>query len=295
MSSLIVPFLVLGLGADLATPAQAQARREFVPVFQGVSYFHERRRLPRPLSLHAVAVELGTEGLGFIVTPAKPGPAGPKQEVTLRRTTTFAREARVQVAINGTFFDTPGRRRIEGLDADICFLAVHDGRTYSARSSDDEVIVRTLDARLELWVRPGPPSWLFQPGDGQMALGMARWAQLLRDGSVVASTSEDIHPRTAVGTTRDGRRALFLIVDGRQPGFSEGVTLLELAWLLESYGVHDALNLDGGGSSTLVLQQPDGSYRIMNCPSDGYPLSIERPVGTHLGIFAKPVALPNRK
>jgi exopolysaccharide biosynthesis protein len=57
------------------------------------------------------------------------------------------------------------------------------------------------------------------------------------------------------------------VVDGRQPGYSEGLSLLELAELVQSLGCHDALNLDGGGSSILFRRRPDGSLAILNRPA----------------------------
>ncbi len=70
------------------------------------------------------------------------------------------------------------------------------------------------------------------------------------------------HPRTAVAKMKDGK-FLMITVDGRQPGVSVGMTLLELAEYLHSLGAVDAMNLDGGGSTTMVL---DG--KVVNKPSD---------------------------
>lgn len=75
------------------------------------------------------------------------------------------------------------------------------------------------------------------------------------------------HPRTAVGRTAKGE-LIWLVVDGRQP-HSQGATLPELAQLMLRYGAVDAINLDGGGSSTLVVRD-----LVLNSPSDG----SERPV-----------------
>ncbi len=71
------------------------------------------------------------------------------------------------------------------------------------------------------------------------------------------------HSRTAVGATADGR-LLLVVVDGRQPGYSRGMTLRELAELLQRLGAHDAINLDGGGSSEMVVNGLSASR-----PSDG--------------------------
>ncbi len=70
------------------------------------------------------------------------------------------------------------------------------------------------------------------------------------------------HPRTAVAKMKDGK-FLMVTVDGRQPGVSVGMTLPELAEYLLSLGAVDAMNLDGGGSTTMVL---DG--KVVNNPSD---------------------------
>ncbi|MCS7190067.1 MAG: phosphodiester glycosidase family protein [Fimbriimonadales bacterium] len=75
------------------------------------------------------------------------------------------------------------------------------------------------------------------------------------------------HPRTAVGRTASGE-VLWVTVDGRQP-HSQGATLTELAQLMLSYGAVEAINLDGGGSTTLVV-----CNLVVNSPSDG----VERPV-----------------
>lgn len=70
------------------------------------------------------------------------------------------------------------------------------------------------------------------------------------------------HPRAVSGTLEDGR-ILFWIVDGRRPGHSVGMTIEEVVQELQSYNVRDALNLDGGGSTTFYLEG-----RVLNLPSD---------------------------
>ena len=85
------------------------------------------------------------------------------------------------------------------------------------------------------------------------------------------------HPRTAVGYSD---RYVFLVaVDGRQPELSIGMSFPELAWLMKNLGCTEAMNLDGGGSSTFWL---DG--HIMNSPSDKH----ERPIANALFIIHRP-------
>ncbi len=81
---------------------------------------------------------------------------------------------------------------------------------------------------------------------------------LVVNGSVVASEVDgsgpffDRAPRTAVGYTREGQ-LLIVVVDGRQSGYSRGMTLRELAELMQYLGATQAINLDGGGSSVMVV------------------------------------------
>ena len=83
-------------------------------------------------------------------------------------------------------------------------------------------------------------------------------------------------PRTAIGLTAD-RRLLLVTVDGRQPGFSVGMTLPELAALMRRLGATDALNVDGGGSSTMVV-----GGRVLNRPSDA---TGERAVANAIAVL----------
>ena len=99
---------------------------------------------------------------------------------------------------------------------------------------------------------------------------------------------QELHPRSAVGYSRNGRYLYLVVVDGRQPCYSEGITLAKLAELLASLGAQYAMNLDGGGSSTLVIQAGDGKARILNSPIDNYIPGRERPVANHLGISVRP-------
>lgn len=86
------------------------------------------------------------------------------------------------------------------------------------------------------------------------------------------------NPRTAAGVLPDGR-LVFAVVDGRQPGRSVGLSITETAALMHALGAEEALNLDGGGSSTVVTE--DG---VVNTPSD----PVERPVGDAVVLLPRP-------
>jgi hypothetical protein len=94
--------------------------------------------------------------------------------------------------------------------------------------------------------------------------------QLLIDDGVVRATDDRImHPRTAVGINHKTGRVLLLVVEGRSKA-SRGYTSVELANLLRDFGADEALNLDGGGSSTMVVGGRAGRPHVVNRPGDGY-------------------------
>ncbi|MFD1939921.1 phosphodiester glycosidase family protein [Nonomuraea mangrovi] len=105
---------------------------------------------------------------------------------------------------------------------------------------------------------------------------------LVKDGKAQPFTDTDSHPRTSVGFSADGRKMYLLTVDGRQAD-SRGLTLGEMAALMVELGAHNALELDGGGSSTLLAREPGSAdVQVENSPSDGG----ERHVPNGLALYA---------
>ena len=76
-----------------------------------------------------------------------------------------------------------------------------------------------------------------------------------------------------------------IVVDGKQPLYSEGVTIAELTGIVQSLGAYTALNLDGGGSTTLVMTK-NGKPKLLNAPIHTKLPMHERPVANHLGFYA---------
>ncbi|PAQ13805.1 hypothetical protein CD798_13335 [Bacillaceae bacterium SAOS 7] len=109
---------------------------------------------------------------------------------------------------------------------------------------------------------------------------------LVKDGQKVNFKEDSFTtakaPRTAVGIREDGS-VFFVVVDGRQPGYAEGITVFELRDLMLELGAINALNLDGGGSSTFTSRTPgETDLSVKNLPSDGK----ERPVANSFFIVS---------
>jgi hypothetical protein len=120
------------------------------------------------------------------------------------------------------------------------------------------------------------------------AMIIGGWPRILRDGENVADDASTVegtlsgnaearHPRTAVGFSRDSSTLLLLTVDGRSEN-SGGMTLVELADMMRQLGAWQAMNFDGGGSTTMVI---DG--KVANHPSDK---EGERAVGNALLVIS---------
>lgn len=118
----------------------------------------------------------------------------------------------------------------------------------------------------------------FIVGGGPQLIKDARTAITTEAEGIAAKFASDRHPRTAIAKLKDGR-VLLATVDGRQPGVSVGMTLAELASLLLEFGAGDGINLDGGGSTTMVI-----NGKLVNAPSDQ---TGERPVSDALLIVER--------
>ncbi|MEJ7913070.1 MAG: phosphodiester glycosidase family protein [Chitinophagaceae bacterium] len=95
---------------------------------------------------------------------------------------------------------------------------------------------------------------------------------LIKDSLRVTQGEPSIEPRTAVGVTSN-RVVYFIVVDGRQADYSNGMSFAQLSEVFFALGVKDAINMDGGGSTTLVVKE-GSDWKVRNKPSDG----TQRPV-----------------
>ena len=263
---------------------RSQGEPAVTVLFDGITYERDVRKSPRPLVIHVVTVNLDSPKIGFFVTPGEPI-AG--RQLPASTTSQFLRRFAVQVAINANFFHpwyAKGPLAYYphvGDPVDVTGLAVSQEKPYSQPKETFATLYLTADNRASIGK---PLENTFNAISGRPLV--------LSDGKVIESIdkpgSPTLHPRTAVALDKTRRKMLLFVIDGRQPNYSEGVTLKELAEITAEYGADVALNLDGGGSSTLVIEGPDGEPTVLNSPIHGrIPPGRERPVANHLGIFAR--------
>jgi hypothetical protein len=133
----------------------------------------------------------------------------------------------------------------------------------------------------------GAPTWPWLPTTSELKAAASGGVVLVKNGVYGDSevfTDPARHPRTAAAVSTDRSKLYLLIVDGRSKA-SVGMTYRELAEFFLHMGVFEAVNLDGGGSSTLSVKLPAfGSITAINTPSDG----SERYVADGIGVFYHP-------
>jgi hypothetical protein len=252
-------------------------------LFKGITYIRDVRSYPRPLVIHLIFVDLKASGIKLLVTPAnKTG----KLPLRAQKTSSFCRAVEAQIAINGDFF-TPWYSNSLwnyyphiGDPVQVQGFAATQGRVYSHGFSTSPTLYLSQDNQASF---TKPYTSIYNAISGN--------ALLLKNGKVLRppkwySDHRDLQPRAALGLDKARRHLILAIVDGRQKGYSEGAALEEWARILREHGVVDALNLDGGGSATLVFEKQFRDVRCLNSPIDNHIPGRERPVANHLAIFA---------
>jgi hypothetical protein len=219
---------------------------------------------PGDRSIHIATVDLCEPGIELRAT----GPGDGTRTVS-----SFARRTEAVVAINGG-------HSWGGVPA----VSAHDGAFFGTGDAGD------LGQAV---FGPGLADFVhmfddYQPGWGHEEV-MTGLLTLVHDGvtqhDVLPNdgyTCSNQHPRTLLGLSEDKRTLFMVVVDGRAPSRGRrGMTCGEAADLMLFIGSHWALNLDGGGSTEMVV-----NGNIVNVPSDGN----ERPVPTHLAVVRTPGA-----
>jgi Phosphodiester glycosidase len=273
--------LALSVTAWLWWSNPSQPKETSRELFQGITYQRKVRQSPRPLVIHILTVNLRAPGIHFLVTPGNPKSERP---LTARTTSQFLGEFHLQIAINGDGF-TPWRSNTlldyyphRGDPVTPIGFAASQGVIYSQPTDAEPTLYIGRDNRARF---KSPIGGIYNAISGNV--------MLVDDGKAESLPDEQPQPRTAIGLDQRMRQMIIVIVDGRQPGYSEGATLSEMADLLLEFGAYSGMNLDGGGSSTLASQATNGKPEVLNRPIDLHLPNRERYIGNHLGIFAEPV------
>lgn len=279
----------------LGVPLHAE-RRATHP-YLGITLIDRTESSPRAVHMHVVQIDLTAPGLRFKLSP----PAGPR-EVVRQTTLDFLTQEHAQLAVNAHYFPPfPSADR----DAWVIGIAASDGRVYSTFESPEQDYALVADAP-GVNIDPANQASIVhrdprRPDGRHVAEPVTLWTTFAGSAQIVTGGAASIpdlawyravQARTAVGLSRDRRTLTLFTVDKR--GAGEGMQVGEVADVLRrDYGVWDALNLDGGGSSTLALEDPVTHVRsLVNASSDTDP-AAGRAVGSSLAVFARPIPEPD--
>lgn len=281
LSLLLSPLMFYGWRCLLRPP---QTDMEQV-LFRGIVYKRHALLTPRPAMLHIVTIDLKTPGIKPLVTPGLLKPSD--RETSARKTSDFLKEFKLQLAINASYFHpfyekSPWDYNPHSGDPSYPLgEAISNGYRYSPPEPNRPVLCFSPQNRVQILKSDKCPEGT--------AHGVAGDQLLVDSAQAIDNNLADDkpYPRVAAAVNREGTKLWLIAVDGKQPLYSEGITIAELRKIVMDLGVYAALNLDGGGSTTLVMSTNQGS-RVLNAPIHTRIPMRERPVGNHLGFYALP-------
>jgi GH25 family lysozyme M1 (1,4-beta-N-acetylmuramidase)/uncharacterized protein YraI len=247
-------------------------------LFPGITYIRQDLLSARPVVAHVMTIDLQTPKLEFLVTPS----TNSGTILCTRTTSKFLEEFKLSVAINGGYYHyldadyKPATYCPNGGDpVRVTDFAASRGKIYSPKKTIQPTI----------YIKPRNQV-SFDLEEGRTFNAISGDRMIVENGKVVKNLADAApNPRTAIGLSKNVRWLTLMVVDGRQPNYSEGVTMPELAELLISHGAHTGANMDGGGSSAMVIKGLDGKARILNSPIDLNKPGKERAVANHLGLY----------
>ncbi|MEM4397480.1 MAG: phosphodiester glycosidase family protein, partial [Candidatus Woesearchaeota archaeon] len=197
-------------------------------------------------------------------------------------TSQFSAENKANIAINGGGFDIGATNEVSG-------FSVYQGERYSNNNEKDgATICFSKDNKVAIGAEECNKL-------NEIYYALTGFQRVLENSQIHERYTNKNHPehkegydikdpRTSFGIKKDEtgnvKEINIIVVDGRS-SISQGVNMAELAELHKKHGSTDAVNLDGGGSTTLVINK--GNPEVVNVPSDGN----ERAVANHLGIIVK--------
>ena len=277
---LMAPLLLYTHAQGQRSPRTTTTQQPFV----GVTYQRQIQDAPWPQVIHIVTIDLTAPGIEVVVSPGRPGADGLETEAMT--TSHFLAQAKAQIAVNANFFypfeeKTPWNfAPHRGDRTNVLGIAMADGQRYSPAEPQWPALCFDRAPRARIVANGTCPEGTQQAIAGNQ--------QLVAAGEAVPIDYADrAYARVMAVVESGGDRLSLVVVDGKQPFYSEGATLAQLTDIALSLNAEAALNLDGGGSTTLVIDTPHGP-QLLNAPIHTKLPRRQRPVANHLGIRTQP-------
>jgi len=204
-------------------------------------------------------------------SPNEEGKLKTKQQMTLQALAYDKSGSRVLAAVNGDFFAKDGTPQGIYYRNGTCLKGTMTDNvcTFFAITKNKRAIIGSYD------------EYDSYKENIQEAVGGR--VRLMTNGNVLPQTVTALEPRTAIGVT-DDNVVYILVADGRNFWYSNGMRYAEMGAVMKALGAKNAINLDGGGSSTFIIRKiagfEDGRFAIRNWPYDNG--GVEREVANGL-------------
>lgn len=304
---ILSPFLLAG-GFLFWNSHRPQPGTRDKEIFPGIKYIREVSKESPKQVVHVITIPLDSPDVSFLVTP--PDDKSAKRPLKARTTSQFLKEFKVQIAMNGDnfypFYESTFMHYQPSLD-DLANPAKLPDKLWSSYPQPgDPVETEGFSASRGATYCDGeekrnafPTLYLseenkasFHKPVGKIYNAISGSMMILDSGKRLEPDEKKVvyterHPRTAVGIDKSGKWLILLVGDGRQPNYSEGMTLMELSDALERHGAWSAMMLDGGGSSALAIEDRNGGVSLLNSPIEKRIPGRERPVANHIGVFVR--------
>ena len=294
--------------------------------YQGITLISDvdPSSVSRPVSINVALISLSSPGISFEMSPATtpPSPYNQTYVTTLQTTLAYQQQVGAQMAINTDFFlPYPGAGPNSSY-TNLVGFAASNGNIYSGFQNPVQSYAIVNNAPAINITQNNQAQIVTASGNGtQVQQNVSIYnafsgsAQVITNGVLTIPVYQDannpnglltpdsdgtsysnsnswynaVNARTMAGLTQNGQTLVLFTVD--DAGGSQGMTVGEAAnYLLTNYGVYNALNLDGGGSTTLTAENPTtGNDYAVNNTSNAGGLRAE---GANLAIFAEPVPIP---
>ncbi len=216
--------------------------------YPGVKIARVRVETPRPMDIFCARVDLAAPGLRMVGSRRAPDWEADVRETIRETTRNFLVRRRqesipVVVAVNGNFFSPWPAPWNEETPADLTGLAVTDGEVISpGRAGMYSLVVYGDGTAAVLATGPSTPV-------DNIELAVSGYRCL--NAGAPDTSGPELHPRTGAGVSQDGAIVYLLVIDGRRHA-SQGATIQEVGAWLKHFGAWNGINLDGGGSTTMV-------------------------------------------
>lgn len=291
MKTQILPgltFVALFFSSLAASAQDVPANLEWKTLYSSIEHVNFKIEDPL-LNVNVLRIDITNPNLTFHTTPRNENWVADENETDRRTLPDSVVEENMLVAVNANFYQPfNAQTRVSRGPADNKGLVVSNGVLVSPTIDGFPSFIQNKDGSVEIRsVRP-------EDSLDNIQTAVSGRNYVLKDGECVSKEEAESfaylktrHPRTVVGISKDKKFVYLVTIDGRQPEFSVGTTMLESGRILLQLGAYDAVNLDGGGSTTMVYRDESGKPVVLNRPVGLGPANTLRHNANALGVKLK--------